>query len=225
MTTISPIGTQAAAPTTGTGTGTGTGQGTLIGSDFQTFLKMLTTQARNQDPLSPMDSSDYAQQLATFSGVEQQVRTNSLLESLASQFGANGLAQFASWVGMEAKVTAAVPFDGTPLVLYPAPAAGADQTVLVALDAAGHEVMRNPAPVGTDPVLWAGADAAGQSLSQGLYSFRLESYAGGELIGTSEVASYTRIAEVRNGTAGTSFVLLGGSEITAADISALRAAA
>jgi flagellar basal-body rod modification protein FlgD len=221
MTTISPIGTQAAAPTTGTGTG----QGTLIGSDFQTFLKMLTTQARNQDPLSPMDSSDYAQQLATFSGVEQQVRTNSLLESLASQFGANGLAQFASWVGMEAKVTAAVPFDGTPLVLYPAPAAGADQTVLVALDAAGHEVMRSPAPVGTDPVLWAGADAAGQSLSQGLYSFRLESYAGGELIGTSEVASYTRIAEVRNGTAGTSFVLLGGSETTAADISALRAAA
>jgi flagellar basal-body rod modification protein FlgD len=218
MTTISPVGTP-----TGTTT-TATPQGTLINSDFNTFLKMLTTQARNQDPLNPTDSSDYAQQLATFSGVEQQVRTNTLLESLASQFGTNGLAQFASWVGMEAKVTAAVPFDGAPLVLYPTPAAGADQTVLVTLDAAGHEVVRNPAPVGTDPVVWAGSDAAGQPLGSGLYSFRLESYAGGELIDTSDVASYTRIAEVRNGTAGTSFVLSGGSEVLAAGISALRAA-
>jgi flagellar basal-body rod modification protein FlgD len=218
MTTISPVGAQ-------TGTSTpGIGQGTLINSDFQTFLKMLTTQARNQDPLNPTDSSQYAQQLATFSGVEQQVRTNSLLESLASQFGTNGLAQFASWVGMEAMVTAAVPFDGAPLVLYPAPAAGADQAVLVALDSAGREVARSPAPVGNDPVLWAGSDSAGQPLVRGLYSFRLESYAAGELIGTTEVASYTRITEVRSGAAGISLVLSGGSEVMAAGISALRAA-
>ncbi len=218
MTTISPVGAQAgtSAPSIG--------QGTLINSDFQTFLKMLTTQARNQDPLNPTDSSQYAQQLATFSGVEQQVRTNSLLESLASQFGTNGLAQFASWVGMEAKVTAAVPFDGAPLVLYPAPAAGADQTVLVALDAAGHEVSRNPAPVGNDSILWAGSDAAGQPLAPGLYSFRLENYAAGDLIGTTDVASYTRITEVRSGAEGTSLVLSGGSEVMATAISALRAA-
>lgn len=218
MTTISPVGTQPAPPASGIG------QGTLIGSDFQTFLKMLTTQARNQDPLNPMDSSDYAQQLATFSGVEQQVRTNSLLESLASQFGTNGLAQFASWVGMEAKVTAAVPFDGTPLVLYPTPAAGADQTVMVALDAAGHEVRRDPAPLGTDPMFWAGSDPSGQPLAPGLYSFRLESYAAGALIGTSEVASYARITEVRTNATGARAILSGGSEVAVADIAALRAA-
>ncbi len=217
MTTISPVGTQPAAPASGIG------QGTLISSDFQTFLKMLTTQARNQDPLNPMDSSDYAQQLATFSGVEQQVRTNSLLESLATQFGTNGLAQFASWVGMEAKVTAPVPFDGTPLVLYPTHAAGADQSVVVVLDAAGHEVRRDPAPLGTDPMLWAGSDPSGQPLAPGLYSFRLESYAAGELIDTSEVASYARIAEVRTGSTGTSVVLSGGSEVATTDIAALRA--
>lgn len=218
MTTISPVGAQPAPPTSSTG------QGTLISSDFQTFLKMLTTQARNQDPLNPMDSSDYAQQLATFSGVEQQVRTNSLLESLASQFGTNGLAQFASWVGMEAKVTAAVPFDGTPLVLYPTPAEGADQTVMVVLDAAGHEVRRDPAPLGTDPMLWAGSDPSGQPLAPGLYSFRLESYAAGALIGTSEVASYARITEVRTDATGARVVLSGGSEVAVADIAALRAA-
>ena len=43
------------------------------GGDFETFLKMLTTQIRNQDPLNPMEGSEFAVQLATFSGVEQQV--------------------------------------------------------------------------------------------------------------------------------------------------------
>lgn len=219
MNTVSPVGSPA-----GPAVSQGTGQGTLIASDFQTFLKMLTTQARNQDPLNPMDSSEYAQQLATFSGVEQQVRTNSLLEALSSQLGGSGLAQFASWIGMEAKVTAPVPFDGAPLTLYPAPVAGADQAVLVTLDATGHEVARTAAPVSEDPVAWAGTDAAGQPLASGLYSFRLESYAAGQLLGATDVASYARITEVRNGDGGTAFILEGGSETTAADIAALRSA-
>ncbi len=217
MNTVSPVGTPM-----GTALSQGSGQGTLISSDFQTFLKMLTTQARNQDPLNPMDSSDYAQQLATFSGVEQQVRTNSLLEALSSQFGTAGLAQFASWVGMEAKVTVPVPFDGVPITLFPTPTDGADQAVLVTFDDAGHEVARSAAPVGTDPLTWAGTDSSGQPLASGLYSFRLESYAAGQLIGTTEVASYADIIEVRNGTAGATFLLDGGSEVSAADITALR---
>ena len=55
-----------------------------LASDFDTFLRMLTTQMQNQDPLNPIDSTDYATQLATFSGVEQQVRTNSLLADLGT---------------------------------------------------------------------------------------------------------------------------------------------
>ena len=45
-----------------------------VTSDFQTFIQMLTTQAENQDPLNPMDSAEYASQLASFSSVEQQVK-------------------------------------------------------------------------------------------------------------------------------------------------------
>lgn len=60
---------------------------TAIASDFETFLRMLTTQLENQDPLEPVASQDLAVQLATFSGVEQQTQTNSLLEDLGSQMG------------------------------------------------------------------------------------------------------------------------------------------
>ena len=77
-----------------------------ISADFDTFLKMLTTQMQNQDPLNPIDSADYAVQLATFSGVEQQMKTNQLLDDLASQFGVMGMSQLAAWVGQEARAAA-----------------------------------------------------------------------------------------------------------------------
>lgn len=60
--------------------------------DFNTFLKLLLAQIKNQDPTKPMDATQTVTQLATFSGVEQAVRTNALLgsmltNSVASQAG------------------------------------------------------------------------------------------------------------------------------------------
>lgn len=51
----------------------------VLSSDFEVFLQMLTAQAEYQDPLEPIDSSEYAAQLAQFSMVEQQVMTNDLM--------------------------------------------------------------------------------------------------------------------------------------------------
>ena len=51
-------------------------------SNFNTFLTMLTTQLKNQDPLSPMDTSQFTQQLVSFSEVEQQINTNNNLQQL-----------------------------------------------------------------------------------------------------------------------------------------------
>ena len=64
----------AGTPPAGSGAGAGAPAASFSGGDFQTFLKMLTTQIKNQDPLNPMEGSDFAVQLATFSGVEQQVQ-------------------------------------------------------------------------------------------------------------------------------------------------------
>jgi flagellar basal-body rod modification protein FlgD len=50
--------------------------------DYESFLRLLVTQMKNQDPTAPMDSTDYVAQLATFSQVEQTVQTNSKLDSL-----------------------------------------------------------------------------------------------------------------------------------------------
>src|ERR1700719_3324747 len=55
-----------------------------IAANFQTFLQLLTTQLQNQNPLSPLDTNQFTQQLVEFAGVEQQLKTNDSLSSLVS---------------------------------------------------------------------------------------------------------------------------------------------
>ena len=191
-------------------------------SDFETFLKMLTVQMQNQDPMNPIDSADYAVQLATFSGVEQAVRTNQLLESLQSQFGLLGMAQLAGWVGQEARAAAPVYMDGRPVTLSPNPAAAADRAVLVVADSQGRVVSRDDIPVSAEPYEWTGTDATGAALPVGRYTLSLESYYAGDLLTTTPVEHYAPILEARGGPGGTKLILRGGIEVLATDVTALR---
>ena len=190
-------------------TGNASSAASALSSDFETFLLMLTTQMENQDPLNPVESEDFAVQLATFSGVEQQVRTNQLLESLAGGMGATGLAQLAGWVGMEARVTAPVYFDGSPVDLSPNPAPGADAAQLIVRDAAGNEVSREELPMGQSSIQWAGIGQTGSPLPSGSYTLQLESFSLGQSLGVSDVAHYARISEARQETNGVELVIPG----------------
>lgn len=200
-------------------------QPAAISSDFTTFLKMLTTQMQNQDPLNPIDSADYAVQLATFSGVEQSVKTNQLLESLGQQFGLLGMAQMAGWVGQEARADAPVWMDGDPVTLAPNPAAAADRAVLVVKNASGDVVGREDVPVSTDPYIWHGKGITGADLPDGKYTLSLESYQGDDLLVTTPMESYAKIMEARGTPSGTVLILEGGIEVPANKITALRSAA
>ncbi|MGE0500376.1 MAG: flagellar hook assembly protein FlgD [Rhizobiaceae bacterium] len=64
--------------------------------DYQSFLKLLVAQMKNQDPTAPMESTDYVAQLATFSQVEQTIQTNTKLDSILQ---ASALAQAGSIIG------------------------------------------------------------------------------------------------------------------------------
>ena len=193
-----------------------------ISSDFNTFLKMLTTQLKNQDPLKPIDSADYAVQLATFSGVEQQVKTNQLLEGLSSQFGVMGMSQLAAWVGQEARASGPVWMDGDAVTLAIDPKAGANRAVLVVRDENGTMVSREDMAANTTAYEWRGMDISGTPLPTGKYSLTVESYSGETQVGTSNVQAYSRIMEAKNGPLGTTLILEGGIEVAAKDITALR---
>jgi len=208
--------TRGDAPTTASATGTATGAGA---GDLQVFLRLLTAQIRNQDPLKPIESTDFAVQLATFSGVEQQVRTNQLLEQLA---GGGGIGGMAGWIGREARVEAPAAYSGLPVPVWTETAPGADRAVLVALDAGGRPVLRQEIAPGPGLVEWTGTDQSGTGLPPGLYRFQIESYAGEERIAIAPAEIYARITEVRGGPDGPEIVLDSGAVVKAGDVSALR---
>jgi flagellar basal-body rod modification protein FlgD len=88
MTTSSSIPTTSTTGST-TNTGASTSTGGLDGSqqlagNFDTFLQLLTTQLQNQDPLDPLDTNQFTQQLVEFASVEQQVDMNTNMQTLIS---------------------------------------------------------------------------------------------------------------------------------------------
>lgn len=191
-------------------------------SDFEMFLKMLTTQITNQDPLNPMEGTDFAVQLATFSSVEQQTRTNQLLQKLAERADLSGVAQYGDWIGKEVRSTAAIQFSDQPLTLDIRPPLGVDQVILVAIDAHGQVVSREDIGPGEGQIEWFGLDAAGQKLADGPYRFEIEAFRQSALMATAPVPAYGAVTEARLIDGEVKLVLAGGAEIAASEVTALR---
>lgn len=193
-----------------------------LSSDFETFLKMLTTQMENQDPLNPMESTDFAVQLATFSSVEQQVQINDQLTNISGQLQLSGLGQAASWVGMEARAAGPAWFNGQPITLMPEISAGADKAVLVVSDAQGQIVQNLNIGTHESAYTWSGTYEDGTPLPDGTYSFSIQSYDGDDLLGAAQPDHFATVTEVRLTDTGTAVVLTGGVEVATDNVAALR---
>lgn len=217
---IDSIPTATASPPASARPAAGGGFGS--GADFDTFLKMLTAQLKTQDPLNPMEGTDFAVQLATFAGVEQQAQTNKLLEKMAGSGGTAGLGQVADWIGKEARTTAPVWFADKALTLDVTPHVAADHVMLIARNAAGREVAREDIGTGTGQIDWLGRDDAGAKLPDGRYSFTIESLREGQVIATVPVGAYARIIEAETGANGVELILEGGARAPAESVQALR---
>ena len=83
-----------------------------LAGNFQSFLTLLTTQLKNQDPTSPLDTSQFTQQITQMTGVEQQLLSNQVLQQLVSAQG--GVAQSANLIGET--VTAPGATDSDPAI-------------------------------------------------------------------------------------------------------------
>lgn len=199
-----------------------TASATAAGStNFDTFLRMLTTQLKNQDPLNPMEGSDFAVQLATFSGVEQQAQTNKLLQMMLTQSGGS-LGQLADWIGKEVRTTEPVWFGDKALTLDIAPDSRADSVTLVVVNGSGSEVSREEIGTGEGQIDWYGRNDLGEKLADGRYSFVIESSRAGEIISEDAVGAYVLVAEAELGNQGIELIFEGGGSALASDIEALR---
>lgn len=194
-----------------------------ITSDFDTFLQLLSAQLQFQDPLDPLESTDFAVQLATFSGVEQQVLSNELLVALGDTLAASSVADMANWIGTEIRAPMPAYFDGAPITIAPNPAAISDKVELVVTNEAGDEVDRTEIPVSAEPIDWAGTDEYGLPYEEGVYFFEVVSYSEGEVVLEEPAQVYGEVLEVVSEGGQILLVMEGDVAVATSQVSALSA--
>ena len=192
-----------------------------LAADFETFLKLLTTQMQNQDPLKPMESTEFIAQLATFSGVEQQIRSNTRLDTIIDVLG-GGSAGLAEWIGREVRAPASADFRGTPIEIGTRPVDGADTAYLVVTNDFGQAVARVQVDPTAETLEWDGTDGLGTTLPEGSYSFTVQSYKEGALLDSQAGTVFSAVTEVRVADGEPTLVLADGSQVALADVGAVR---
>ncbi len=143
-----------------------------LSSNFNDFLHMLMTQLQNQDPSSPMDTNEFTTELVQFSGVEQQINTNSSLTQLIQLTQAGETMQGTSMTGKQVTVqsTRIALQNSSGTLNFTDPPAG---TVAVAVtDANGNELYGATlnGTAGQNTWKWNGTNNAGTTLPDGAYN-------------------------------------------------------
>lgn len=195
---LSPAASTVAPPAAATASSSQTAR-TQLSSNFNTFLTLLTTQLKNQDPLAPMDSNQFTQQLVQFSQVEQQINSNKNLESLIALTKARSSADAVSYLGKSLTLTdgSGALTNGQAKWAYSIDNTAAAATLAV-YDAKGHIVYAAPAETaaGMHAFTWDGKDNGGNVLPPGSYVLKVTAHASDGSTINTRVASQGTISEV-----------------------------
>lgn len=192
--------------------------------DFNDFLKLLVAQMQNQDPLKPVEGTEFVAQLATFSAVEQQLSTNSKLDTIIAQGRADQISALSGWVGNGVRADAAS-FD---LAAGPISVDVPEMTDAVSGEAVirsedGTEVARFNVPATQDEFTWEGEVPDGLAETRGRFSvsFVFEDSRGFQQ--QTEAGTGGTVVEARLVGDNAELVLDTGAIIDASDVTALTA--
>ena len=146
---------------------------TKLSGDFNTFLRILTTQLQNQDPTNAQDTNAFTQQLVQFASVEQQINTNSKLDQLINQSKTSGVTPLLNYVGKYVEVPANKNLllqDGKAQLNYKVNESLTGVRFSV-VDSTGVTVasFNGPNTLGEQTAIWDGKLANGQQLKDGSY--------------------------------------------------------
>ena len=214
MTVTSATQTPATTPATTDSTTLGAAR---LAENFNTFLSLLTTQLKNQDPLSPLDSNQFTQQLTQMTGVEQQIASNDLLKQLVANTS-GGVATAVSLIGKQVR---AVSSDaningGVAKWTYNLGADATDLKVQI-VDSKG-KIVHTEAPTdlkaGDHAISWNGKDLAGNQLADGgPYTLKVTGTdsKGAALVTTTYVDGIVTGVEQSN---GATYITINGGRVT-----------
>ena len=223
--TTTPTTTTPATTPTTSANGAASGSGALnqLSGNFSTFLTLLTTQLKNQDPTSPMDSNQFTQQLVEYSQVEQQINTNTNLQTLISQGTTNAAAVTTGYLGKKVSVTNgnASLTNGQATWTYNLGSAAA-QVQLSVTNSAGQTVYNGAGQTaaGNNTFNWNGQDNNGNQLSDGTYKLTVTAKDQSGNAVTSSVASAGTVAQI-DLTGSAPKLVIGNMEVSPSDVAAV----
>jgi flagellar basal-body rod modification protein FlgD len=147
-----------------------------LAKDLDSFLTLLTSQLKNQDPLSPMDSTEFTNQLVQFAQVEQQINSNESLTNLIGLSQQNIITNAVNYMGTTVEANS----PKFPLQNGQAKAAygitkDADSVALIIRNSAGQIVYSaaGEKTQGVHPFEWDGKNSGGQQLPDGIYEIQV----------------------------------------------------
>ena len=167
--------------------------------EYNTFLTLLTAQIQNQDPLQPMDSTQFVEQLATFSSLEQQVMTNNNLESISGLIQDLSTLIADAWLGEKVSVKSSwLASDGKPTQFtYDKAPDKATKSVLTISDRLGNTLASEPLDQDALRVTWNGKTDTGARIAEGsLLNITVNHYRDGALMAQSQPGVVTEVTGV-----------------------------
>jgi flagellar basal-body rod modification protein FlgD len=223
MTTTAPVTTVPVTTTPANGTTSTPDAMAQLSGNFSTFLTLLTSQLKNQDPTSPMDSNQFTQQLVEFSQVEQQINTNTNLQTLITQ-GTGQAGTFATtYLGKSVSVTNgdASLSNGEANWTYNLGATAA-ATQLTVTNPSGVVVYTGAGATteGTNSFSWNGVDNNGNTVPDGTYQLAVAAQDAAGTKVTTSVASAGMVSQI-DMTSGTPQLVIGNMEVPLSSVAAV----
>ena len=160
---------------------TGTNALQSLGSNFNQFLSLLTTQLQNQDPTSPLNTDQFTQELVQFTGVQQSVATNTNLTQLIQLQQGSEVLQSTQVVGHQALIQSGqiALQNGTGAVDFQT---SASEPVQIAIANSAGQTVRDvslTSQAGSNTWQWDGRDNSGNKLPDGAYAVALDTGSNG----------------------------------------------
>ncbi|MCB1783210.1 MAG: flagellar hook capping family protein [Alphaproteobacteria bacterium] len=195
---------------------------TQLASDFTSFLTLLTTQLQNQDPLSPMDSTEFTSQLVAFAGVEQQINMSNKLDSLVSLGVGDSFSAALNYVGLDINyLSSDMNYDGsTPVTINYSVDGTATETKIHIYDQSGdliftHQVTSDDGTA--KEFVWDGTLSNGKTADAGTYTVRVSALdsEGNGLDSSTVVSGHVKGLETQN---GATYLLVGDRAVSLGNV-------
>lgn len=216
---VNPVSTPTAAPATGA-----SASAAGFAQNFDSFLLLLTTQLKNQDPLSPLSSTEFTTQLVQFAGVEQSIRQNKNLEEIVAMQKAWEASNAVNYIGktIDAAGQNVMLQNGAADIRYTLDDS-ASKTTITIRDVNGEIVrtLSGNTIKGTHTLTWDGQSNDNTSLPDGIYTISVAATRGNNIsVGTS--TGFSGVVSAVETVDGKVLLRVGSGRVPIGDVTSVR---